>query len=364
MNNLTHGLTLGILGGGQLGRMSAMAAARLGICVVIFCPEENTPASHVASETIIAPYDDKDALKIFSEKTDVISYEFENIPVETIEYIETLKNNSVFPDKALLNVSQDRIKEKTFINTSKIETTRWKSVSDINDIQNTLKEWNTSTFILKTTRDGYDGKGQGKFDTKDIDTIFAFLNETQEHALIMEELVDFTCEISIIIARDKSGKTSVYGPMLNEHKNHILHTTTVPTGVTKNVEDKAIKIANTIATSVNLIGVLTVELFVCPDERILVNEIAPRTHNSGHWSIDACAVSQFENHVRSVCGLPVGSSKRHSDAKMLNLIGNDINNIDQYMTTPHTCVHLYGKKEARTGRKMGHINFIKPISKS
>lgn len=364
MNNLTQGLTLGILGGGQLGRMSAMAAARLGISVIILCPEENTPASHVASEIIIAPYDDKQALKKLSDKTDIISYEFENIPIETIEYIDSLKKNSVFPDKNLLKVSQDRVKEKTFINNLGIETARWKLVTHIDEIQLTAEEWHSNTFILKTTRDGYDGKGQGKFNTHDIDNISTFLNETKKYDLIMEELVDFQCEISIIIARDKNGKTALYGPMLNEHLNHILHTTTVPAGLNKNIEEQAIKIANTIATSVNLIGVLTVELFVCHDDRVLVNEIAPRTHNSGHWSIDACSVSQFENHVRCVCGLSVGSSERHSDAKMLNLIGDDINNIDQYMESPNTCLHLYGKKEARVDRKMGHINFIKKLSKS
>ncbi len=364
MNNLTKGLTLGILGGGQLGRMSALAASRLGISVIILCPEENSPASHVALETIIAPYDDKYALKEFSDKVDVVSYEFENIPVETIEYLESLRSNSVFPDKNLLQVSQDRIKEKTFINRSNIKTARWKQVANLEEIQATANEWNADTFILKTTRDGYDGKGQGKFDTNDIDNISEFLNETKKYELIMEEMINFQCEISIIIGRDKSGKTETYGPMLNEHKNHILHTTTIPSGVTKNVEDKAIKIANTIASAVNLIGVLTVELFVCDDEIILVNEIAPRTHNSGHWSIDACAVSQFENHVRTVCGLPIGPTGRHSDAQMLNLIGHDIDDIEKYIKQPNTCVHLYGKREARVGRKMGHVNFIKPLPKS
>ncbi|PCJ99864.1 MAG: 5-(carboxyamino)imidazole ribonucleotide synthase [Zetaproteobacteria bacterium] len=365
MTDFTHDFTLGILGGGQLGRMSAMAAARLGISVIIFCPEQDTPASHVASSTIVASYDDKIALKEFSDRTDAISYEFENIPVETVEYLETLKQNNVFPDRNLLNVSQDRVKEKEFINASGIETARWKAISNTNDIKDTLAEWNAHAFILKTTRFGYDGKGQGKFDTLEAgqdDKLSNFLTNTQNQRLIMEELVDFTCEISIIIARDKTSKTAIYGPMLNEHKNHILHTTTMPANLNEEIEKQAIQIADTIATTLNLTGVLTVELFVCPDNRILVNEIAPRTHNSGHWSIDACAVSQFENHVRSVCGLPIGLPERHSDARMLNLIGDDINSIDEHLIAPHSCVHLYGKKEARSGRKMGHITFLRPKS--
>ncbi len=353
-------ITLGILGGGQLGRMSAMAAARLGISVVIFCPDENSPASYVCKENIIANYDDKAALKKFSDKTDFISYEFENIPIETIDYLNSLKQDSVLPDKSLLNVSQDRIKEKTFLNDHGIKTTRWSSTSDINDIKNTLKSWGGNEFILKTTRFGYDGKGQIKCDIKDTDELNKFLNDTDGQGIIMEELVDFACEISIIVARDIEGNSETYGPMLNEHKNHILHKTTVPSNISEATESKALGIAKDIAETINLIGVLTVEFFVCKDGGVLVNEIAPRTHNSGHWSIDACCVSQFENHVRTVCGLPVGSTARHSNATMLNIIGDDVNNIDDLLGADNGCLYLYGKRQARTGRKMGHITFIKP----
>ncbi len=354
-------ITLGILGGGQLGRMSAMAAARLGIATVIFCPEEDSPASHVAIGTMVAAYNDEEALKAFADKCNFITYEFENIPVETIEYLESLKAAPIYPEKALLLVSQDRIKEKSFINDLAIKTTRWKEISNIDDIKAAVNDWNASSFILKTTRFGYDGKGQIKCNALDLDSnseLSAFLEKVNGQGLIMEEPVDFTCEVSVIIARDVHGNSQTYGPMLNEHKNHILHKTTVPCGIDQGLNDRAIEIAKTIADEVNLIGVLTVEFFVCKDGSVLVNEIAPRTHNSGHWSIDACAVSQFENHVRTVCGLPVGSSTRHSDAVMLNLIGDDINNIDQYLTDPYTCVHLYGKKEARNARKMGHITFL------
>ncbi len=355
-------ITLGILGGGQLGRMSAMAAARLGIPVVIFCPEENSPASHVAKETIVASYNDQESLKTFVEKTDIISYEFENIPVETISYIESLKANSIFPEKTLLDVSQDRVKEKGFLNAHNIRTARWATISTLDDIASVISDWKADSFILKTARFGYDGKGQIKCETSGFENnehLKTFLHDTKDQDIIMEEVVNFTCEISVIIARDKDGKTETYGPMLNEHKNHILHKTFIPADVSLNVSEETSRIANIIAGAVNLRGVLTVELFVLPDNTILVNEIAPRTHNSGHWSIDACAVSQFENHVRTVCGLPVGSSTYHSHATMLNLIGDDINQIKDHLDKPNTCIHSYGKETVRDGRKMGHITFLK-----
>ena len=244
-----------------------------------------------------------------------------------------------------------------------IETARWKSVDAMDEIKETVAKYDLGEFILKTARFGYDGKGQIKTKVKDMDTngnLLDFLEKTKGQHLILEECIDFTCEISVIVARDKQGKSETYGPMLNEHKDHILHKTHMPADITKDAQDKAKAIAHKIADSVNLIGVLTVEFFVCDDGRVLVNEIAPRVHNSGHWTIDACAVSQFENHVRAVCGLPVGSSARHCDAMMLNLIGKDVDNLAPYFDDPNACIHLYGKKDARPGRKMGHVTFLKP----
>ena len=360
MKHLSSGFTLGILGGGQLGRMSAIAAAKLGISVIIYCPEENAPATKVVKDSIIAAYDDQTALKQFSDKTDIISYEFENIPVETIEYLESLKPNSVLPDKNLLKVSQDRIEEKKFLNDLGIETAQWTAVQTKEDIQTASQTLSSDEFILKTARFGYDGKGQIKFNTENIDNIDTFLHDVGNVPLILESCVDFTAEISVIIARDKDGKTVAYGPMLNEHKNHILDKTYFPANISETAKNKAIDIALQIGNAINLRGVLTVEFFLCDDNKILVNEIAPRTHNSGHWTIDACAVSQFENHVRTVCGLSVGSPEPHSDAHMLNLIGNDIHTIEPYFDDPTASIHLYSKKEARKGRKMGHITFLKP----
>jgi len=346
---------LGILGGGQLGRMSAQAAENLGIHVVIYTPEENSPASQVAPETIIGDYTDKDALRAFSEKVDAISYEFENIPVETIRYLKKLK--PVYPNETLLEVSQDRIQEKTFLNSINIPTARWTAPKTPSDILKTLKEWNSNSCILKTTRFGYDGKGQARYtgDT-DIETLWTQFNNAP---LILEDIIDFECEISVIVARDQDGQIIHYGPMLNDHKNHILSQTTAPSGLDQNILNKAVKLTEKLAEHVNLRGVLTLELFVTKDGQLLANEIAPRTHNSGHWSIDACEHSQFENHVRAVCGLPVLGPNQHTPATMINLIGDDVNKISEYNTQENACVHLYGKHDIKPGRKMGHVTILK-----
>ncbi len=350
-------LTLGILGGGQLGRMSALAAANLGIEVHIYTPEQDSPASKVSAKTIVASYDNHSALKEFAQSVDAITYEFENIPVETILFLKDIK--PVFPDEKLLLTSQDRIIEKTFLNNIGIDTTRWKSFKSIDDINDAFKEWSSSSVILKTTRFGYDGKGQHKY--KKGDNINETLRDLKGD-IIIEEIVDFDCEISVICARDSENNMVTYGPMLNEHQNHILHLTTIPAGIPDDLSQKAIQLIENLAQAIDLKGVLTLELFVTKDGRLLANEIAPRTHNSGHWSMDACLYSQFDNHIRAVCGLAVMEPQRHSDAKMLNLIGNDILGTEKYISKPGAYLHNYGKKEIREGRKMGHINFISPKS--
>lgn len=345
-------IKLGILGGGQLGRMSAQAARKLGIETVIYCPEQNSPASQVADETIVAAYADEAALREFGYSVDHISYEFENIPTDTIDYLASLKQASVLPAPNLLLVAQDRIDEKTFLNDLGIKTARWKAVQNIEDVD-------VDKFIIKTVRFGYDGKGQIK-SYKNDPALPAFFEQHKRQNLILEHIVDFKCEISVVIARDHTGRTETYGPMLNDHKNHILHHTRVPGGQDDVVRAQTIDIAQQISEDLNLIGVLTVEFFVTQDDTLLVNEIAPRTHNSGHWSIDACAASQFENHVRCVCGLDVAPAAPHSDALMINLIGDDINKIDAFEVIENAYIHLYGKTEARAGRKMGHITILNP----
>lgn len=350
--------TLGILGGGQLGRMSAMAAARLGIKVHIFCPDEDSPASYVAAKTFVAPYTDKVALRAFAKSVDVISYEFENIPVETVQFLKKIK--PVFPDDYLLEIAQHRWHEKQFLNNIGIPTANWAKACCAEQVHATLAEWGVHDCILKTARFGYDGKGQVKISKgTDIDAAFASLKSDE---VIIEALVPFRHEISVVVARDVFGKTECYDVVLNDHKNHILSKTTAPAPLSPALLSKAQKLGKKVADEVGLVGVLALEMFVTKDGKILANEIAPRTHNSGHWTIDACAVSQFENHVRTVCGLPVGSAKRHSDAVMLNLIGDDIALVDSYMAKANACIHLYGKPDVRAGRKMGHITLLKPRS--
>lgn len=357
---------LGILGGGQLGRMSIMAAARLGIRCVILTPESGSPGSQVAWTTIQAPYEDRAALQEMSKICDFITYEFENIPLESVDYLESLKPGCVRPGRRLLEVSQNRLTEKKFLNDLGIETARWAPVQTIEDIEPIAQMWKSGYFVLKTARFGYDGKGQifcKSSDLRENTELAAFLEVHKNSPLILEDAIDFSDEMSVIVARDVMGNMAVYGPMLNEHRNHILYKTSVPAPHNLEICARTVQMARTLAEAVDLIGVLTLELFVTRGGRILANEIAPRTHNSGHWTIDACVVSQFEQHIRTVCGMPVGSSDAHSDAQMINLIGADVQNIDQYLTQKNACLHLYGKQDVREGRKMGHVTFLKEKKK-
>lgn len=347
--------TLGILGGGQLGRMSALAAARLGIRVHIYNDVMDCPAAQVAARTFAGAWDDRKALKAFAESVDVISYEFENIPVETVRFLQTLK--PVWPDDRLLEIAQHRATEKKFLNDIGIQTAGWASIHGPEDIGPAIQKLDGDGFILKTARFGYDGKGQAHFGPgDDAEAAWASLGSQE---LIIESKVEFACEVSMIVARDKTGQTALYGPILNHHKNGILDQSIVPAPVSEKVANVARETVRQLADAVDLVGVLALEMFVTHDDKIIANEIAPRTHNSGHWTIDACACSQFEQHVRAVCGMPVGDPARHSDAVMHNLIGADALASGDWLTKPSACLHLYGKDEARDGRKMGHVTVLK-----
>jgi len=349
--------TLGILGGGQLGRMSALAAARLGINTIIFCPEKACPASLISTNFIEADYDDQEALKRFADQCDVISYEFENIPLETINFLTAYK--PVYPDQKLLEVSQNRLTEKQFLNDIGIPTAPWAPCHSADDIKNTLENWNASQCIIKTARFGYDGKGQLLHDVNN-NNLESWQSLNTDEAII-EGLIDFDYEISVIVARDIHGTVKTYPIGINEHKNHILWKTTAPANISREIQSRSAVLAHKVAEKINLVGVLTLELFVMKDGELLANEIAPRTHNSGHWTIEACHASQFENHVRAVCGLPLGSTEAFARAEMINLVGDDVNDIPKYLSQDNAHLHLYGKTESRKGRKMGHVTIIEPL---
>jgi 5-(carboxyamino)imidazole ribonucleotide synthase len=346
--------TIGILGGGQLGRMAAVAAARLGMRVCVYTDEENSPASQIVPFTFVGKYDDKMKLQAFAESVDAITYEFENIPVETIRFLQKFK--PVYPDDRVLEIAQHRMREKKFLNDIGIPTTRWAPIYKAGDITKAMNDLGFDGGILKTARFGYDGKGQVSIGRHD-DVKAAFKDLKTDEA-ILEEKVDFSCEVSVIIARDKVSQMALYGPILNEHKNHILARSTVPAPIPPDLAKKARNLTQLLAEAIDLVGVLCLEFFVTRDGRLLANEIAPRPHNSGHWTIEACSCSQFEQQVRTVTGMQVGGPNRHADAVMINLIGDDVNRINKYLEQPNAAVHLYGKLEAREGRKMGHVTMI------
>ena len=346
--------TIGIIGGGQLGRMLAMAAARLNLRTVILEPQADCPAAQVANAQIVAAYDDAGALAELARLCDIVTYEFENVPVAAAAMLA--QSVPVYPPPRALEVSQDRLVEKSFIRDCGILTADFAAVDSQADLEAALDRFG-GVGVLKTRRLGYDGKGQ---------RLFRSPAESREGAfealggvpLILESLVPFEREVSIIAARDANGTIACYDPAENVHRNGILHTSTLPARVSETTADQARRAARAILDSLSYVGVIGVEFFVLPDGGLVANEIAPRVHNSGHWTEAACVVSQFEQHIRAVSGRPLGDPRRHSDCVMQNLIGDDIDDVPAWLETPDVLVHLYGKTEARPGRKMGHITRI------
>lgn len=353
---LQPGSTIGILGSGQLGRMLSFAASELGLRTHIYSPETGTPAGEVSARETTGDYEDREQLERFAEQVDVITYEFENIPFESADFLNHRK--PVFPPPGILQVSQDRLTEKQCINEYGIATAPFANVENREDLIEAIEKIGIPS-VLKTRRMGYDGKGQ-KIIRAESDLAGAF--DELGAACILEGYVDFTSEVSVIVARGQNGNVSSYDTAENVHKDHILHTSTVPATISPALNARAQEIAATIVTKLNYIGVMGVELFVTRDQDLLVNEIAPRVHNSGHWTQDACGASQFEQHIRAIAGWPLAQATRHSDAVMENLIGDDINKVEALSREPDTHIHLYGKKEARPGRKMGHATKLKAIN--
>lgn len=355
---LSSGSVIGVLGGGQLGRMLALAAAPLGLRTRIYCQSDTEPAAQVTSLTSFGAFDDLDAVRGFAESCDVVTTEFENVPVASLETAG--QHCPVAPGPLALKVAQDRLVEKTFIADLGIAVAPFASVDSVHDLVAAGAEHGLPG-ILKTRRFGYDGKGQTRLPNELDDAgAQAAIDALAGSPAIYEGFIDFDHEISVLIVRDRTGKVSAYDPPRNDHRDGILHTSTVPSRTSPRSAAQAVEQAATIATALDYVGVLGVEFFVVGDDGLIVNEISPRVHNSGHWTIDACLVSQFENHVRAVAGWPVGPTTRHSDATMTNLIGDEIDDLARWAQRDAVSIHDYGKAEARPGRKMGHVTEIKP----
>lgn len=365
MHPLPPGATIGILGNGQLGRMLALAAARLGYRTHVFGPDADSPAAQVATAATTAAYEDEAALDAFAAEVDAVTFEFENVPVATARYLAARVR--VRPDAMILEIAQDRIKEKQFFATIGAGTPKWAIVNHRNDLDSALQKTGAPA-VLKTARLGYDGKGQAKIRTAaDADGAWAAITGAGappgEGFAVLEGFVDFRCEISVIVARSEEGQTICFEPAENDHANHILSTSVVPARIDPATARTAVGIATRAAEALKLVGLLAVEMFVTGSGEVLCNEMAPRPHNSGHWTMDAGGVDQFEQLVRAVAGLPLLTPVRHADVTMVNLIGDDVRHLERYYKDESARVHLYGKKEARAGRKMGHVNLLSPRRK-
>ena len=350
---LISGSTIGILGGGQLGQMLSMAASRLGFKTHIFEPSENPPASNVSSKFTRAEYDDYDALKQFASSVDVVTYEFENIPTAALDIIET--QSEIFPNREALKISQDRLIEKEFINKLGFKTASFCEVNSIEELIHAINQIGAPS-ILKTRRFGYDGKGQVKVQpSSKPEEIWKNLGEK---ALILEGFINFSSEFSVIGSRSKDGQISCFDPGENVHKDGILRTTTVPAHLTNQQKTEAVLITAKILETLKYVGVIGIEFFL-EKNSLIINEFAPRVHNSGHWTQNGCTVDQFEQHIRAITGWKLGNAERHSDVIMENLIGDEIYKTNQLVEDGSIALHLYGKADVNPGRKMGHFNRIK-----
>jgi 5-(carboxyamino)imidazole ribonucleotide synthase len=353
---LKPGDTIGILGGGQLGRMLAMAAARLGLKCQVFSPDPDSPAFDVVLNATCAEYADVEALELFANDVDVITYEFENVPAASAMILAARR--PVLPDRKILETTQDRLAEKDFVRKLGIGTTEYADVSSAAALRAAIATIGLPA-VLKTRRFGYDGKGQAIIrQGDDPDRIW---EELGTKSAILEAFIPFEREISVIAARSAEGEVECFDVTENEHSDHILKTSRAPAAISDALAAQARDVARKIANALNYVGVLAVELFVVQGDggpRILVNEIAPRVHNSGHWTLDGASISQFEQHIRAIAGWPLGKPVRHGPVTMTNLIGDDIKDYERWLTVPGATVHLYGKGAPRPGRKMGHVTEV------
>ncbi|MEX0282997.1 MAG: 5-(carboxyamino)imidazole ribonucleotide synthase [Paracoccaceae bacterium] len=349
---LQTGAVIGILGGGQLGRMLSVAASRLGFRSHIFEPGANPPAGQVADQVTTASYGDSAALEQFAASVDVITYEFENIPTQALDILEA--HRPIRPGREALRISQDRLTEKDFLTGLGLSTAPYADIPDRAALGDALAQIGAPA-ILKTRRFGYDGKGQARIlSDADADTAYADMSDAPA---ILEGFVDFSHEVSVIAARGLSGEVVCFDPGENVHRDGILRTTTVPARLSSAQRTDAVLLAGRILNALDYVGVLGVELFVTP-AGLIVNEIAPRVHNSGHWTQNGCTTDQFEQHICAVVGWPLGDGRRYADVVMENLIGDDMDRVPGLSRNTDTALHLYGKAETRAERKMGHVNRI------
>jgi 5-(carboxyamino)imidazole ribonucleotide synthase len=355
---LPRGGTIGILGGGQLGRMLAQAAAKLGFQTCVLAPEADSPAFAVSGSHIVAGYDDAEAFKALAARCDVVTFEFENVSAEALGILEGAVR--IAPPRRALEVTQDRLLEKRFVDSLGLATAPWAPVDGAHALEDALASLvgqdGDSPMFLKLARQGYDGKGQLRIGgLSDLGKAQDWLGEK---AAVLEKAVSFEIELSVIAVRAYGGAMAFYDVPRNTHRGGVLHESLVPAPVSDEIRSQARSYARQIAEALDYVGVIAVEMFLVREgggPRLLVNEIAPRVHNSGHWTIEACAVSQFENHIRAVAGWPLGATDRHADARMVNLLGSDVDHaLALLRENPARSLHLYGKREARAGRKMGH----------
>ena len=351
---LAPGATIGILGGGQLGRMLSQAAGKLGFDVVILDPQDGSPAGRVSRGQIVAAYDDPTALEVLGRVADAVTFEFENVPAASVERL--LAGGAVVaPGPRALAVAQDRVEEKSFLNSVGATTVEFESVDSLDDLARALDRLGTPA-LLKTRREGYDGKGQVWIRSPgEMVTAYQSLGG---RPAILEARAEFERELSVIAARGVGGRTAVYPLGENIHADGILKTTLAPAKATKKTLERAHEIADAVLTGLDYVGVMGIELFDLGRGRLLVNEIAPRVHNTGHWTQDGCVCDQFEQHIRAVAGWPLGSTEAHSRVEMTNLLGGEADRWAELAAHPDAQIHLYGKGEARPGRKMGHVNRV------
>lgn len=349
------GKTIGILGGGQLGRMMALSAKEMGYRVAVLEPTPDSPCGQVADKQVEADYDDLKGAEKFVELCDVLTYEFENIDAETATWLE--KQVYLPQGSDLLEITQNRIHEKQAIKSFQVPVVRYRALETLNELQKAREALGLPA-VLKITKGGYDGKGQQVIRTNnDINT--AWKEMAGKGPFVLESWVDFDKEISVIVTRSSTGEMTTFPVAENIHINNILHQSIVPARIPYEIEKQAIDIAKHLAESFHLIGTLAVEMFVTDDDMVYVNELAPRPHNSGHYTINACETSQFEQHIRAICGWPLGKTNLLKPAVMVNILGEHVEGVlDGLSELPNGHVHLYGKKESRPGRKMGHITFL------